>query len=105
MTTYTVKQSYALGDEYLKVHNYLAAELCYALPMIEDQITNQRQSRDVNAKKLTDLKQMDYKIPPKGKDMGKSLSKFIGSFYKQWLDEIVKPAMIVSTNVSTLEHQ
>ena len=90
-----MKESYALGDEYLRANKYLEAEACYAFPEIDDHINNMKESRDVNNQKLKDLKRMRHGIPPKATNINKQLLSFIKSFYKPWLEEIVKPTMIV----------
>ena len=94
-TPYSVKESYALGDKYFRANKYWAAEVCYALPEMDDHSENTSQCEDINPQKLRDLKRKSYGNPPKGTNINQQLLSLIKSFYKPWLKEIVKPAMIV----------
>ena len=102
---YSILEAYRLGQQFEDQNNWEAAEVCYALPMIKNHPYNHPSyaNAHINPSKLTNIiqhrKQINYKIPTKGRDMPYTCLLFIQSFYSPWLEHKIKPDMIVCFNI------
>ena len=94
---YSVDKALQLGESYQQSGNYMAAEVCFRLTLIKDHIRNLNIPQEVEQKLhylLLKIKQPTLQIPEET-NIPSEAKTLIVSFYKPWLEQIVKPHLKV----------
>eukprot|EP01083_Nonionella_stella_P007594 21897_1 len=104
MARYTISQAYKLGDCYKESYQWLAAELCYSLPLIKDHPYNSMSSKEIDKlNQFIAFRNANASLSAllKPTDMPAEALQLHKSFYSFWLNSEIKQHLIERSETHT----